>query len=285
MRVLALSEVAEGHEGGLDAVRYSRYKYGQVAAVESIAAELARFALDGLPYLLAEPVTLTAPASRAVPIGADLLTDAVLRRVNHERARLSHEPAVRAKLYRYHVPSGDYGSQNLAVRRELLAAERISAIPELFAGRHVVVVDDLWVTGTSAEVTAGAIRRWAPASVTYLVIGRVEPGYAERHPQVEYELNHAAVDGLPALADLCRQGPVAINQRLCKFVLGQAPERLAAWLPDIAPELVWRLHSAALAEGFGLMPAYGAAAEALAAHVEDHKLEALAMRHGWSPAS
>jgi adenine/guanine phosphoribosyltransferase-like PRPP-binding protein len=73
---------------------------------------------------------------------------------------------VRAKLYRFAVPTTDYGTADEAGRRALLADERISGIPDLFADRDVVVVDDLWVTGLSAEVTIDAIEGWKPRSVT-----------------------------------------------------------------------------------------------------------------------
>jgi phosphoribosyl transferase-like protein len=289
MRLLALGEVT-AHHYGVDPLRYSRYKYGQVAMADAFAGELARLAVDAMPGLATAPTTVTAPASRAVPIGADLLADGVLRHLNHERTRRLLEPAVRARLHRFHVPSGDYGAQDGATRQALLAAERVSGIPQLFTDRHVVVVDDLLVTGTSAEVTAAAIERWSPASLTYLVIATVEPGYASRYPEVEHDLNHAVVDGLPALARLGGEGPVTVTQRLCKFVLSQRLPELARWLQDIAAdeivsELVWRVHSAALAEGFGLMPAYRDAAAMIARWVEAGALEELAATRGWSPAA
>lgn len=259
LNVLAAYEVAEAGSA-LDAVRYSRYKYGSAAAVAAFADTLAGLAIATLPGLLHDPVTITAPASRSVPIGADLLADGVLRAVDDARARRGTGPAVRAKLHRSAVPAGDYGGLSAAERRALLAAERISGIPDLFAGRDVVIVDDLWVTGVSAEVTVGAVERYAPRSVTYLVIARVEPGYAARRPEVEAELNHAAVDSLESLGDL---GPMIVNQRVCKFVLRQEPRAVGEWLEHVPARTARQLYDAVLAEGFLAEPGFADAARVI----------------------
>jgi hypothetical protein len=282
MRVLALGQVSASG-GGLDPVRYGRYKYGDLGAVAGFASDLAALALVRLPQLAGTAVTVTAPASRAVPIGADLLADGVVRRLNRVRAERGVDAATRAKLHRFEVPSDDYGTQDAATRRALLAAERISGIPGLFTAQHVLVVDDLWVTGISARVTATAIEQWRPASLTYLVIATVEPDLARERPQIEAGLNHAAVPSLSALAELSRRATVAVNQRMCKFVLRHRPDEIRPWLDTLAPELVWRLHSAALAEGFAIAPAFRDAVAVLTAYVEEHKLDLAAAELGWCP--
>ncbi|GAA0899072.1 hypothetical protein GCM10009558_088620 [Virgisporangium aurantiacum] len=277
MKVLAAYEVAEAGSA-LDAVRYSRYKHGSAGAVAAFAETLAGLAVATLPGLLDGPVTITAPASRSVPIGADLLADGVLRAVNHERAQRGTGPAVRAKLHRFAVPAGDYGGLSGVDRRALLAAERISGIPELFAGRDVVIVDDLWVTGASAEVTVDAVARYAPRSVTYLVIATVEPGYAARRPEVEAELNHAAVDSLKALGDL---GPMTVNQRVCKFVLRQEPRAIGEWLEHVPAHTAWQLYAGVLAEGFLAEPGFADAARVIVNVADGRDLDAAAATHGW----
>jgi hypothetical protein len=282
MRILALGEI--GADGTtVDRIRYSRYKYGQTDAVDAFAADLARLAVAHCREFTDAETTVTAPASRVVPIGADLLADGVLRHLNHARTASRREPAVRAKLHRFDVPAGDYGSVDRTARRALLAAERISSIPELFTNRHVVVVDDLWVTGTSAEVTAAAVQRWQPASVTYLVIATVQPHLADLYPEVEHELNHAAVDSLDALAELTRDGSVVVNQRVCKFVLSHPPADVAVWLTGVQPRFVWQLYSAVLAEGFSLAPEYRESVAVLTARVAAAELQEWAIAYGWSP--
>jgi hypothetical protein len=273
-RVIALHDV-----DGLDHAEFSRYKYGARPAVDRFAEALAQRAE---PDLLDAPVTVTAPASRAVPIGADLLADGVLRAVNHRRAQRSAAPAVRAKLYRFAVPTTDYGTADEAGRRALLADERISGIPELFSDRDVVVVDDLWVTGLSAEVTIDAIQRWKPRSVTYLVIARMDPAQARRHPQLEFDLNHAAVPSLPALAELCRAGPTTVNQRMCKFVLQHPPAEVRAWLDTVPATVAWHLYAAVLAEGFVQTPRFSATARVLVEFADSHDLDSVAAACGWS---
>lgn len=267
--VIAAYEVAEGGTA-LDPALYSRYKYGSRDAVDTFADILA----DLAPAVGNDDLAVTAPASRAVPIGADLLADGVLRVVNHARALKGVRPAVRPKLHRHAVPAEDYGARDAAGRRELLARERISGIPDLFRGRDVVIVDDLWVTGASAEVTVDAVSRYAPRSVTYLVIATVEPGYAARRPEVEHDLNHAAIHDLPTLAGLCRTGPVTVNQRFCKFVLRQGPESVTAWLAGIPDAVAWELYSAVLAEGFPLEPGFAATARAIVGEADRRNLDA-----------
>jgi hypothetical protein len=276
--IIALHEVVDD----LDRILYSRYKYGFRPAVDRFAAGLARRAEADLPDLLDAPVTITAPASRAVPIGAGLLADGVSRAVNHRRAQRSTPPAARAALYRYAVPDTDYGTADQDGRRALLAGERISGIPDLFTDRDVVVVDDLWVTGISAEVTIDAIGRWTPRSVTYLVIARVDPEHARRRPQVEFDLNHAAVSGLPALAELCREGPVTVNQRVCKFVLQHPPAEIRPWLDTVPATIAWHLYAAVLAEGFGLVPRFAEAARVIVQFADRHDLDSAAASCGWS---
>jgi hypothetical protein len=276
-RVIALHGIDD-----LDRTRYSRFKYGYRPAVDRFAACLAERAEAELPDLLHAPVTITAPASRAVPIGADLLADGVLRAVNHRRAELSTAPAARAKLYRFAVPAADYGTADQDGRRALLADEEIGGIPELFTDRDVVVVDDLWVTGISAGVTIDAIGRWGPRSVTYLVIARVDPEHARRRPQVEYDLNHAAVTGLPALAELCREGPVTVNQRVCKFVLRHPPAEIRAWLDSVPATIAWHLYAAVLADGFALMPGFADTARVVVQFADHHDLDCVAASCGWS---
>ena len=266
----------------LDRRRYSRFKYGFRPAVDRFTARLAERAEAELPGLLDAAVTITAPASRSVPIGADLLADGVLRAVNHERAQRSAQPATRAKLYRFAVPTADYGTADLDGRRALLADERISGIPELFTDRDVIVVDDLWVTGVSAEVTIDAIERWRPRSVTYLVIARVDPEHARRRPQVEYDLNHAAVTGLPALAELCREGPVTVNQRVCKFVLQHPPTEVRSWLDTVPATIAWHLYAAVLAEGFASTAALAEAVRVVIQFADRHDLDGVAASCGWS---
>jgi hypothetical protein len=266
---------------GLDPQQYSAYKYGAASVVAAYAQDLADLICDQTPRLASDQLTITAPGSRSVPIGADLLADGVLARLNHRRTLMGRPPAVRAKLHRHAIPAGDYGAQDLAGRQALLAQEKITTIPSLIADRDVLVIDDLWVTGLSAEVTVQAIERLHPASLTYVVIARVEPDYAAAYAAVERDLNHARVSDLDSLSGLFHQDQVIMTQRLCKFVLVQPIDQLATWLPRQPVGYIWELYCALLAEGFGLMPEYKSAFSCVASHVEATRLDIQAMSLGW----
>jgi hypothetical protein len=114
------------------------------------------------------------------------------------------------------------------------------------------------------------------------VIARIDPEHARRRPQLEFDLNHAAVTSLPALAELCRAGPATVNQRMCKFVLRHPPAEVRAWLDTVPATIAWHLYAAVLAEGFVQTPRFAAAARVLVEFADSHDLDNVAAACGWS---
>ncbi len=237
---------------------YSRYKYGMPRAVRFLGALLGTHAVTYVKASFAPSLTIIAPGSRSTPIGADYLADEVLKVVNRARHERGLQPAVRGKLHRHVVPSGDYGGLSAAERQALLANEKISANPSLITGCEVIVVDDLWVTGASADVTIKAIMTHAPASLTYLLIAEVDESIAHTNASVERDLNHAAIHDLASLATAIHNEveEVFVMQRLCKFLLGHHPEELESFLRMMSASFVWHLLNACIADGLGLLPLY-----------------------------
>jgi hypothetical protein len=266
---------------GLDSNQYSRYKYGSVAMTRMYGELLADLILATVPGALADAFTVTSPGSQAIPAGADLLANDILQRVNLVRADAGLEPAVRAKLHRHTIPSGDYGVCSEAQRRALLANEQISLDPKLIEGRHVVIIDDLWVTGATAELTIGVVENERPSSLSYALIGQVDPALAKSNAGVEMELNHAQIHDLDSLVTFLLAEPVVINQRMCKFVLSSPSAKLLEAFAALPTGLVWRIWTAIQADGLGELPAYREHFGAIAAYAEDHKLDHRAAQKGW----
>jgi hypothetical protein len=50
--------------------------------------------------------------------------------------------------------------------------------PDVVAGRHVLILDDIWTTGSNAQSAALALRRAGAAAVSVMVVGRwLNPSY------------------------------------------------------------------------------------------------------------
>jgi hypothetical protein len=61
----------------------------------------------------------------------------------------------------------------------VVAADRFSLDPDVrLDGRHVLILDDTWTTGSNAQSAALAVRRAGAAAVSVMVVGRwLSPGF------------------------------------------------------------------------------------------------------------
>jgi hypothetical protein len=91
------------------------------------------------------------------------------------------------------------------VSPEKFVATRADAV----AGRHVLVLDDIWTTGSNAQSAALALRRAGAAAVSVMVVGRwLNPSYPptkaflERYLDSAFDPHLCPLSGRPCAADI-----------------------------------------------------------------------------------
>lgn len=131
--------------------RYSRYKYGSVAAAETFAQALGTAFCERHPELARAPrLLMTSSPYTYVPTAATTLARRLQQALNAAGARHGLPPAPLVQVDRISPSAGDYGTLSAHARDRRMAANTLSFRrfqPDQVRDAHLLVVDDVRVTG------------------------------------------------------------------------------------------------------------------------------------------
>jgi PRTase ComF-like len=243
-------------------VRYSRYKYGSATAAEAFARALGAAFCRRCPDLAFAPRLLMASSPYArVPAAATALARWLQPVLNAARAGKGLPPAPLLQVDRVSASAGDYGTLSAQARDSHMAANKLSFRrfrPEQVRGAHLLVVDDVRVTGAHQRCLMRASEELPLAGRTFLYLAAF-PGQPDGcfDPAQEDRLNHAAVKTLDDLAGIVEAGDFAWNVRVCKFALSPANRReLPRFLRRVPGWFVRGLHRNSYLDGYARMDPY-----------------------------
>jgi hypothetical protein len=255
------STVGPGIPGPFDAARYSKYKYGSTVAADWFARMLGPAFLDRYPGLAQLPRLLIASSPyHHVPTAANALAVRFATVLNAARAGRGLPPVPLVQIERMAASAGDYGTLPAEARARLMAANALSfdRLRPYADGAHLIVVDDVKVTGAHQRCLTRASETLPLGSRTFLHIAAFDGAGAERlDPALEDRLNHAVISTLDDLASLARDSDFTWNVRVCKFLLGPANRgQLPSFLIRMADRFVRELRHNSLIDGYARMDAY-----------------------------
>ena len=243
-------------------VRYSKYKYGSVAAAETFARALGAAFCEAHPDLALAPRLLMASSPYAhVPAAATTLARGLQPVLNAARAAHGLAPVPLLRVERIGTSAGDYGTLSARARDLHMAANVLSFRrfpPAQVRGAHLLVVDDVRVTGAHQRCLMRASAALPLATRTFLYVaafnGQRSGGF---DPAQEDALNHTAVKTLDDLAELVEAGDFAWNVRVCKFTLSPANHgELPRFLHRLPDWFIRDLHWNSCRDGYARMAPY-----------------------------
>jgi hypothetical protein len=254
------------------ATQYSRYKYGSVAAAEAFACALGEAFRECRPDLVRAPrLLITSSPYTYVPTAATTLARSLQPVLNAARARVGLPPAPFVQIDRIVTSAGDYGTLSAQARDRRMAANVLSFRrfpPDRVRGAHLLVVDDVRVTGAHQRCVMRASEDLPFLARTFLYIAWFRPASSRFDPAQENVLNHAAVRTLSDLAGIVTGGDFSGNVRVCKFILNQANRPgLPRFLGEMPGWFVRDLHRNSCRDGYARMAAYAPSHEVVRAEL------------------
>lgn len=238
--------ITEIHGKPFDKVAFSRLKFGSFADLKHFAREI----VGALPLgSIDDNTIITSAAYTYTPTAGSLLARHVQTMLNAGRKN----PLDILKL---HTPPIDenYSSLSLEGRRAYLDRSPYHIDKELVRGKHILVVDDICVTGGHEEGVRRLLRKVKVAKITFAYVATMD---THGNTPIENQLNNMAVNSLDDLEKILSGEGAAITEKTCKYILGEQDlkklEFFLVWVPE---NVVYRIYAAAVNNGYSQNSAY-----------------------------
>ncbi len=208
---------------------YSLFKHGDERWARRFGHEIADFLMDAESDLFArvrsDEVLVASFPYKYVPTAAALMVDHTVTRLNHILSG-ENKPAV-GYLHAFKYPWWPSGEHYVAhmeeeARRRILDNVELSVDKDRLRGAHLIIVDDIRVTGATQDKFLQLLYRVEGLrSLTVVFLCNVDPAVAKADPAVEGRLNQHTVKTLDDVAAIVATGEFRWNIRVVKFVLEQ----------------------------------------------------------------
>jgi len=212
-------------------------KLGESAAVDHYALALAPLADRMIATDRAGDWVLTSPPIRKLPSGANLLCgrlQAILHGARLEPLQLTDRTQFRsASAFEAH---GDYARLDYGARRGAqYAVSDVAFDRSALAGRNVIFVNDINVTGSQLRWIEEVLETAKPRAIHWLMIVNTESRIGRRFPQLEDEINRSRFSGPVELASFLNGARFRATTKLVARLLGIGAESLRHILAALDP--------------------------------------------------
>ncbi|HEY8886618.1 MAG TPA: phosphoribosyltransferase family protein [Candidatus Microsaccharimonas sp.] len=237
-----------------DRVAYSHFKYGFLPPAVQYGQQLAALIADQLFEVAGtEPITIVSAPYKYLPTASHAVAQAITAELSHKAVMNGQEPPVLVPFFKSRVGSSNYAKSSEEYRQKSLATLGLRIDKSRVRGAHVVVVDDIRITGSAEKATAQYLESLQPASIWYLHAARLEELLGIAYPGLEDELNQTVAHTPEVILQQVAAGEFQLNTRILRLILETENYASFDWFVSAAPRhLLESIHQAALGNG----PAY-----------------------------
>lgn len=252
-----------------DAGSYSEFKYGSLRKASGFAKQLANFVDECIPS--ADDLILSSGGYKEIPSAAAHLTACVHPILNKRRAERGNAPLSLIKIKRLDIHPGDYSRLSADERLKLMRNTSFD-VPEEVRGRHILLIDDVRVTGAHESQMRESLKKAGASEVTFVYLAMVVDDGGK---DAEELLNQARIHSLDDLARMVKEGDFAATSRAVKFILSEKNDVvLSKFLDSLPDQMLFDIHKGAVGNGFAAMPLYQRQCASVAQKVKDRTLNA-----------
>lgn len=233
-----------------DRVAYSRFKYGFVPPAIDYGNGLAAIISDELFALAGnEPILIVSAPYKCLPTASEVIARALQHALSHRAELDGREPPVLVPFNKAQVGDSSYARAGEAERLQQLATLGLRIDESRIGGSHVLVVDDIRITGTAQKATAAYLESLQPASIWYLHAARL-PEDIGTHPGLEDELNQTVAHTLEEILQQVANGLFELNTRVLRFILETTDtDEFRSFLKAAPFALLTEIHKAGVGNG------------------------------------
>lgn len=268
-----------GRETDFSPDGYSRFKHGDERWARKFGHEVAEMLLTEKPHLFCEgamrsdEVLLASFPYKYVPTAAANMVDHTLTRLNHVLTNSGRPAAGLLHIFKYPWQASIehyFPTMNEEERRIMLGNVRLSVDEKRLRGAHLIVVDDVRVTGATQDMLLEFLAGIPGlASLTVAFLCDVAPEVARENPAVEFEINHHEITTVDDVKTIAKTGDFRWNVRVAKFVLEEKDEAaFDAFISGLAGGHLEDLYRAAMLNEYHLEEKYTRKMGVLAAEME-----------------
>jgi orotate phosphoribosyltransferase len=256
--------VAQNDDAGLfSAEKLSQVKYGGNGA--ALYAYAKRLVDDRLIPRLREVVPKGDPiVVTGTPIRRMANTAKQIAEIVELLLRAAGFNTTFAVIGQEELAGGDYGHLS-AEERMLRNRDKVRFFSrkefggELGEGKHLIIIDDVFVTGSIVRSTLEMFEKAKMSflSTTVAVLVQLDPIQVAENAQLEYDLNHTAIKNIKDLYDLTLwDRTFKPNTRVVKFILEGSAEDIEYFARNCNLRILTVLYEGAVNDGYNQMSQY-----------------------------
>lgn len=234
-----------------DPVAYSRFKYGYTPPGISYGKELADLVWPDLEPIaaLGEPILIVSAPYRYLPTASHVIASSLCHELGRRAVERGSEPPVLVPLHKKQVGDSTYAKSSKVDRLKTLEALGLRIDESLVPGSHLLVVDDIRITGVAEGVTAAYLEPLGPGSIWYLHAASFDREIAV-NPEIEDSLNQTVPHTLQSILEEDASETFQLNTRVLRHILETpVPLDLQIFLRQAAGSLLEEILRASVGSG------------------------------------
>lgn len=241
-----------------DVISYSHFKYGDGAVSDIYGKSLAEAFIATHKEMIDSGVEIavTSASYRYVPKGATSIAFYFAQHLNTYLSSIGKPAAKLVKINNDDSFVGDYASFSGEKREELMKKSALG-LEGSVAGKKLVIIDDIRITGAGERRLVNFFSDKGPSEIFLLYVAIADPAYAATNPQIESIINHSWMDSLEKLGTVMTSSRYLINARVCKYILSYPDhKKLEQFLRSLDVAIVEQLYENIVNDNYPTIPAY-----------------------------
>ncbi len=217
---------------------YSRFKFGDGEAGKKYGTMLGGLVLsDTAELLTSDEIYVASSAYRVAPPASESLLTPFLTAAESTAKSVDADTTFkRFKISKAKMATDNYAGMSFGERSRTLQSDLILPDNLNLKGKHVVILDDIRVTGLREAALRQLLENAGAKHTSFYYVLDVPEG--RTYPQTEAVINIRSVKTVDDVLEMACQPGFVPNVRLCKFILSQNVHDLKRFCTCVPKEVV-----------------------------------------------